>query len=73
MRSREARETGYVGQNSEIQWLRSVQRQSESSNTDPYGQRYGPPGSSRHAANERSEALHERRQNAKPGSMGHIS
>ena len=73
LRSRESRETGYVGQNSEIQWLRSVQRQSESGNTDPYGQRYGPPGASRDAAKDRSDAMHERRQHAKPGSMGHIT
>lgn len=73
MRNREAMETGYIGQNSEIQWLRSVQRQSESGNTDPHGQRFGPPGTSRHAANQRSAALHERRQHARPGSMGHVS
>ncbi|KAF2853841.1 hypothetical protein T440DRAFT_389569 [Plenodomus tracheiphilus IPT5] len=73
MRNREAMETGYIGQNSEIQWLRSVQRQSEAGNTDPHGQRYGPPGASRHAANERADALHQRRQQATPGSMGHAT
>ncbi|KAI8938874.1 hypothetical protein NX059_004733 [Plenodomus lindquistii] len=73
MRSREAMETGYIGQNSEIQWLRSVQRQSESGNTDPFGQHYGPPGTSRAAADQRAKALHERRQQATPGSMGHVT
>jgi hypothetical protein len=73
MRTREARETGYMGQNSEVQWLRSVQRQAERGNTDPDHQRYGPPGSSSAAINERSEALHERRQRATPGSMQHIT
>ncbi|KAF1945611.1 hypothetical protein EJ02DRAFT_451329 [Clathrospora elynae] len=73
MRTRESRETGYMGQNSEVQWLRSVQRQAERGNTDPDGQPYGPPGASRGAANERSDALHERRQNARPGSMQHIT
>jgi hypothetical protein len=73
MRSRESRQTGYIGQNSEVQWLRSVQRQAERGNTDPDGQRYGPPGASAQAINERSEALHERRQNAKPGSMHHVT
>ncbi|KAG9186065.1 hypothetical protein G6011_02621 [Alternaria panax] len=73
MRSQQARETGYMGQNSEVQWLRSVQRQAERGNSDPYGQRYGPPGSSQVATNERSEALHERRPNGRPGSMQHIT
>ncbi|KAI4622305.1 hypothetical protein J4E83_005047 [Alternaria metachromatica] len=73
MRTRESRETGYMGQNSEVQWLRSVQRQAERGNSDPHGQRYGPPGASSAAIDERSEALHERRQNARPGSMQHIT
>lgn len=73
MRDPHARETGYMGQNSEVQWLRSVQRQAERSNTDPRGQRYGPPGASTEAIDERSDALHERRQNARPGSMHHIT
>ncbi|KAI4659229.1 uncharacterized protein J4E78_005655 [Alternaria triticimaculans] len=73
MRSHESRETGYMGQNSEVQWLRSVQRQAERGNSDPQGQRYGPPGASLAAIDERSEALHERRQNARPGSMQHIT
>ncbi|KAI4710326.1 hypothetical protein J4E89_004779 [Alternaria sp. Ai002NY15] len=73
MRSHESRETGYMGQNSEVQWLRSVQRQAERGNSDPQGQRYGPPGASSAAIDERSEALHERRQNARPGSMQHIT
>ncbi|PZD28374.1 fungal specific transcription factor domain containing protein [Pyrenophora tritici-repentis] len=73
MRNREARETGYIGQNSEVQWLRSVQRQVERGNTDPHGQRRGPPGASLGAINERSDALHERRQNSRPGSMRHVT
>ncbi|RMZ69507.1 fungal specific transcription factor domain-containing [Pyrenophora seminiperda CCB06] len=73
MRNRGARETGYIGQNSEVQWLRSVQRQAGRGNTDPHGQRYGPPGASLRAINERSEALHERRQNSRPGSMCHVT
>ncbi|KAF1849131.1 uncharacterized protein K460DRAFT_280163 [Cucurbitaria berberidis CBS 394.84] len=73
LRTRESRETGYIGQNSEIQWLRSVQRQAESGNTDPVRQRFGPPGASQGAANQRSDALHERRQNATQGSMRYIT
>ncbi|KAB2104517.1 hypothetical protein AG0111_0g7619 [Alternaria gaisen] len=73
MRDPHARETGYMGQNSEVQWLRSVQRQAARGNSDPHGQRYGPPGASLEAIDERSDALHERRQNASPGSMQHIT
>jgi hypothetical protein len=73
MRDPQARETGYMGQNSEVQWLRSVQRQAERGNTDPQGQPYGPPGASLEAIDERSDALHERRQHARPGSMHHIT
>ena len=61
LRTRESRETGYVGQNSEVQWLRSVQRQAESNDLEPYGLPYGPPGTSDDATNKRSEALHQRR------------
>ncbi|KAL6157198.1 hypothetical protein ACJQWK_06830 [Exserohilum turcicum] len=73
MRNREARETGYIGQNSEIQWLRSVQRQAERGNTGSSSQPYGPPGASSGAVNERVEALHERRRNNKQGSMQHTT
>lgn len=62
MRTRESRETGFVGQNSEVQWLRSVQRQAESNETEKYGLPHGPPGTSDDAVNQRSDALHERRQ-----------
>ena len=73
MRNREARETGYIGQNSEVQWLRSVQRQAERGSTNPDQQRHGPPGASLGAVNERIEAMHERRQNSKQGSMHHTT
>lgn len=60
LRTRESREIGYVGQNSEVQWLRSIQRQSQD-DTQPSEQPYGPPGNSEHAIDERSRALHQRR------------
>ena len=62
LRTRESRETGYVGKNSGVQWLRSVQRHAQSNETEPYGLSYGPPGTSEAAFNERSNALHKRRQ-----------
>ncbi|KAL6710500.1 hypothetical protein ACN47E_008548 [Coniothyrium glycines] len=73
MRSREARATGYVGQNSEVQWLRSVQRQAQGGPTDPLRQKFGPPGSSHEAIEERSEALHDRRRNSAQGRMGYVT
>lgn len=73
MRSRESRETGYVGQNSEVQWLRTVQRQAENTSSEPQDMPYGPPGNSQDAINKRSNALHERRQNSKPSSMKSVT
>jgi hypothetical protein len=66
LRNRESREIGYVGQNSEVQWLGSVQRQTEHTNVKPRDQSgaYGPPGTERKDVNARSEALHERRRDA---------
>ncbi|KAH5222886.1 hypothetical protein HBI82_001140 [Parastagonospora nodorum] len=66
LRNRESREVGYVGQNSEVQWLSSVQRQTEHTSAEPRDQSgaYGPPGTERKDVNARSEALHERRRNA---------
>ena len=34
--TRESRETGYVGHNSEVKWLRSVQRQTEQVGAEPH-------------------------------------
>jgi hypothetical protein len=77
MRSQQSRSTGYLGQNSEVQWLRSVQRQTEHTGIEPHDSPYGPPGSDQIAISARSEALHERQDNAKDdsrqGSMKHIT
>jgi hypothetical protein len=76
-RTQQSRDTGYFGQNSEVQWLRSVQRQTEHPGAEPQGQPRGPPGSGRKAVGERSDALHQRRDDAKhndrQGSMKHIT
>jgi hypothetical protein len=77
MRDHESRATGYVGPNSEVHWLRSAQRQTENTEAEPYGQSYGPPGSMRNAANARSDALHDRREdskeNSRQGSMKYMN
>jgi hypothetical protein len=76
-RTRESRETGYVGQNSEVQWLLSVQRQTEHTEKEPRDQPRGPPGSGQQAVGQRADALHIRRHNAKDndrqGSMTHVT
>lgn len=73
LRSRQSKETGYVGMNSEIQWLRSVQRQTQQTDPDPSDQRYGPPGSSREARESRSQAFDHRRQHASSGNSSRVS
>jgi hypothetical protein len=73
LRTREARQTGYVGQNSEVPWLRSVQRQSQSEHGERSGLPYGPPGSSMHDIDERARALHQRRQEAGTAPIRHVT
>ncbi|KAL1597848.1 hypothetical protein SLS60_008335 [Paraconiothyrium brasiliense] len=77
MRDHEARATGYVGLNSEVQWLRSAQRQTEDTGAEPYGQPHGPPGSTQNAASARSDALHDRRddikEHSRQGSMKYMN
>jgi hypothetical protein len=73
LRNRQSRETGYVGQNSEVQWLRTVQLQAERLEKEPVNLPYGPPGASRNAAAKRSDALHERRKAGNEGSMQHVT
>jgi hypothetical protein len=73
LRTRESRETGYVGQNSEVQWLRSVQRQSQNNEGEPYGLPYGPPGTGKRADDERSKALHQRRDQGGSVPIRHVT
>ncbi|KAF2703841.1 hypothetical protein K504DRAFT_507750 [Pleomassaria siparia CBS 279.74] len=73
LRSRESRETGFVGQNSEIQWLRSLQRQMGNPGDEPLDMPYGPPGKSTEAKNKRISAMHERRKSTKQGNIQHVA
>ena len=70
LRSREARETGFVGQNSEVQWLRSLQRRMGSTDGEGFEGPYGPPGASDEAATQRINAMHERRNS---GNILHVA
>lgn len=60
LRDRASRETGYVGRNSEVQWLRSLQREIDRPGGEPSDLPHGPPGGSSSAIAQRTEALHER-------------
>lgn len=73
LRNRESRQTGYVGQNSEVQWLRSVQRQSQNQDGEPFGLPYGPPGASEHDVDERVKALHQRRVEGGSATIRHVT
>lgn len=73
LRTRESRQTGYVGQNSEVQWLRSVQRQSQNEYGEPHNLPYGPPGSSEQDVDERSRALHQRRHEVGSAPPRHVT
>lgn len=73
LRNHESRQTGYVGQNSEVQWLRSVQRQSQNQEGEPFGLPYGPPGASDQDIDERSRALHQRRIEHESGPVRHVT
>jgi hypothetical protein len=69
LRSRESRETGYLGINSEVRWLKSVQREMALGDSEPPGLPYGPPGRDREAQTLRSDAFQERRKSGKRSYM----
>jgi len=51
---------GYLGRNSQIQWLRALEVKLEQPEGEPAGMPYGPPGDTGEAFNERANALHAR-------------
>lgn len=77
MRTEQSRQTGYIGQNSEVQWLRSVQRQTEHTGAEPHVQPFGPPGGNQGAISARATAMRERREtardDARQGSMRYVT
>lgn len=59
MRTAQSRATGYLGKNSEVQWLKTLHYEAE--NKDPNAQvPYGPSGNSEEAHRQRLDAMHER-------------
>jgi len=69
LRSRESRETGYLGVNSEVRWLKSVQREMALGDSEPQGLPYGPPGHDPQAQALRADAYQERK---KAGRRSHF-
>ncbi|KAI4947245.1 hypothetical protein J4E91_006595 [Alternaria rosae] len=52
--------TGYMGHNSHVQWLRALETKIEQPEGEPADMPYGPPGADGDAFNKRAEALHGR-------------
>lgn len=75
LRSRDSRATGYVGQNSEVQWLRSLKTQlaNASLGASTHDLPYGPPGSSSEAVAQRAHALHGRRNASSLNDLLHVT
>jgi hypothetical protein len=77
LRNSESRATGFIGQNSEVQWLRDLKTQIGSRASEgwerPYGSLYKLQGSNKEAAVQREDALHTQQQSPKVGNILHVS
>lgn len=62
LRVNEAESAGFMGRNSQAQWLRALESKVEQPGGEPSFSNYGPPGASSEAFNRRAEALHGRQQ-----------
>jgi hypothetical protein len=60
----EAENTGYMGRNSQIQWLRALETKIEQPEGEPPDMPYGPPGATGEAFNQRAQALHARQRHS---------
>ena len=63
-RNEESRATGYIGKNSEIQWLRRLHHEADHAKEihEQYAGPYGPPGASAEAVSERVNARNRRQE-----------
>ncbi|KAK7178258.1 fungal specific transcription factor domain-containing protein [Paraphaeosphaeria sporulosa] len=57
--NQQSRASGYIGTNSEVQWLRRLHHEADSARSDSQGP-YGPPGNSAKAHTERMDSMRER-------------
>jgi hypothetical protein len=60
LRTDETENTGYMGRNSHVQWLRALETKIEQPDGEPTDMPYGPPGTEGDAFNQRAEALRGR-------------
>jgi hypothetical protein len=62
LRANETESAGFMGRNSQAQWLRALEAKVEQPENEPSYMEYGPPGASAEAFSRRAEALHERQE-----------
>jgi hypothetical protein len=78
LRSHASRATGFVGQNSEVQWLRNLKHPMASTSSEgwrgtPYVLPYKSHDSDKNAAPRQADALRTRQEASKAGSGPHVS
>jgi hypothetical protein len=78
LRNNVSRATGFVGQNSEVQWLRDLKTQMASATSEgwrgaPYGLPYKSQDSNKEAVGQQADALHTRPEPPKLGSISLVS
>jgi len=63
LRNEQSRATGYMGKNTEVQWLKKLHREADAVETDSALQEgpFGPPGRSSQAFDDRTNAMKKRR------------
>lgn len=64
LRTEDAGNMGYVGRNSQVQWLRALETKIEHPEGESSDISYGPPGAGGDAFNQRAKALHGRQQHS---------
>ncbi|CAN9346145.1 unnamed protein product [Alternaria alternata] len=62
LRTEDADNTGYMGRNSQVQWLRALETKIEHPERESSDLPYGPPGAEGDAFNQRAKALRGRQQ-----------
>ena len=62
LRTEDADNTGYMGRNSQVQWLRALESKIEHPERESSDLPYGPPGAEGDAFNQRAKALRGRQQ-----------
>lgn len=70
LQNEQTRATGFLGKNSEIQWLRQIDHETQAaSQGGPINEPFGPPGNNIEASKKRAEALETRQDKARTTSL----